>query len=422
MGRIKLLHKTLLVYILCSTAVLLIAAPVFYISISRMYIQDVDETLLLHKKEFKQYYLPKFRKAEIANWNRYNRDMKIEQLKSFGKIDTIFNANYFDSLDNEIEPYRVLNSTVVIENRPYVFSARISLVENEDLVKRIVFVFVILFVLLLTALIFVSNYFSKKLWQPFQNTLETLKSFDLTARTTVSFDKTSIEEFDVLNHSLKKLFEKNISVFTQQKTFIENASHELQTPLAVLKSKVTLLLQNRNITKEQTEILSSVEMTISRMTRINKNMLLLSKIDNSQFADTELVEVTEIISETLYLLNDYISTKQIEVADNINQKLFLTCNKTLLEILISNLLINSIVHNSEKGKIRLNLFDRTLSVANTGKTKLNTESLFSRFAISSSDKTNSGLGLAIVKEICNRYQWHINYVFENGLHTFSIKF
>jgi signal transduction histidine kinase len=422
MGRIKLLHKTLRLYILCSAAVLFIAAPVFYGAISKMYIEDVDETLLLHKKEFIQYYLPKFKQAEIESWNRYNRDMKIERLKSLGKIDTIFNATYFDSLDNENEPYRVLYSPVIIENSPYIFSARISLVENEDLVKRIAFVFVLLFVLLLTALTFVTNYISKKVWQPFQHTLESLRLFDLTAKKKVLFEKSNIEEFEVLNHSLEKLIDNNISVFTQQKTFIENASHELQTPLAVLKSKITLLLQNRGITQEQSNILSSIELGISRMSRINKNMLLLSKIENSQFSDIEQVELMNVVSETLNLLGDYIAAKQIEVRNTITQGQALTCNKTLLEILISNLLINSIVHNSEKGILKLSYAENTLTVSNTGTAGLTKENLFNRFAISNPNKTNSGLGLAIVKEICNRYNWCINYEYEHGLHSFSIKF
>jgi signal transduction histidine kinase len=271
-------------------------------------------------------------------------------------------------------------------------------------------------------LLFVTNRFSKRIWQPFQNTLEKLKTFDLTARQSVSFDKTDIKEFEELNQSLQKLTDKNISVYNQQKTFIENASHELQTPLAVLKSKLDLLLQNKDITSEQSEIVNAIGLPLSRVSRINKNLLLLAKIENNQFADKESIEVTEVVNETLELLTDYISAKQITIDKNLTEKLIVTCNKTLLEILISNLLINAIVHNVDNGKINIDFSGRTITVSNTGKTALDNKKIFDRFSVSSSETANSGLGLAIVKEICNRYDCYIHYTFENNLHSFSVRF
>jgi len=422
MGSVKLLNKTFRIYLLCSITVLVIAAPIFYFSMTRLYIEDTDETLLLYKKEFQHYYLPHFQQSEIENWNRYNRDMKIEPLNSSVTSDIFFYQDYLDSLDNENEPYRVLQTPIIIENKPYTFTARISLVENEDLIESIAIVFFVLIALLLVVLLFVTNRFSKRIWQPFQNTLEKLKTFDLTAKQSVSFDKTDIKEFEELNQSLQKLIDKNISVYNQQKTFIENASHELQTPLAVLKSKLDLLLQNKDITSEQSEIVNAIGLPLSRVSRINKNLLLLAKIENNQFADKESIELTELTNETLELLTDYISAKQITIDKNLTEKLIVTCNKTLLEILISNLLINAIVHNVENGKINIEFSGRTLTVSNTGKIALDNKKIFERFTVSSSETANSGLGLAIVKEICNRYVWHIHYTFENNLHSFSVHF
>ncbi len=422
MGSVKLLNKTVRVYLLCSIAVLLIAAPVFYFSMMRLYIEDIDETLLLYKKEFQHYYLPHFQQSEIGNWNRYNRDMKIELSERLAISDTVFYQNYLDSLDNENEPYRVLKSPIVIERKPYLFTARISLVETEDLIKSIALIFIIIIGFLLAALAFVTNRFSRVIWRPFRNTLEKLKSFDLTTQQGVSFDKTEIEEFEELNQSLQKLIDKNISAYNQQKTFVENASHELQTPLAVLKFKLDLLLQNKNLTNEQAEIINAIELPLARVSRINKNLLLLAKIENNQFADKESIELTELTNETLELLADYISVKQIIVNKNMKEKLAIVCNKSLFEILITNLLINALVHNVENGKINIDFSGKTLTVFNTGSKALDNKKIFKRFTVSSSGTSGSGLGLAIVKEICNRYKWEINYTFQQGFHAFSVQF
>jgi two-component system, OmpR family, sensor histidine kinase ArlS len=418
----KLLNRTFRIYILCSIAVIILAAPLFYFSLNRLYIEEADETLLLHKKEFHHYYLPHFKLLEIENWNRYNRDMKIEPMTFTISSDTIFNKNYLDTLDNENEPYRVLQSPILIEGKPYIFSGRISLVEAEDLIESIIIVFISLIALLLGVLLFVTSRFSKRIWQPFQNTLHKLKSFELTEHKTIELEKTDIEEFEELNQSLQKLIDKNILAYSQQKTFIENASHELQTPLAVLKSKMDLLLQNKDLTNEQSEILNAVELPLSRISRVNKNLLLLAKIENSQFADTESIEVSVTLAQSIELLADYIQNKNLHLTNETKQPLIITCNKLLLEILLSNLLTNAIRHTSEGTQIIIRLKDNTLQIQNTGTQALNTGKLFERFAVSSSETTSSGLGLAIVKEICNRYQWQINYTFENNLHSFSVGF
>lgn len=423
MGSVKLLNKTFFVYTLSSIIVLIVAAPIFYFSIVQLYIEDVDETLHLYKKEFIHYYLPNFKQSEIENWNRYNRDIKIESCDASASRHTnYFYKDFYDVLDNENEPYRVLQSRIEIEGKIYTFTARISLLESEDLIKNISILFVVLIALLLAVLIFVTSRFSKRIWQPFRNTLEKIKVFDLSAQQNIYFDKTEIKEFEELNQSLQKLTDKNILVYIQQKAFIENASHELQTPLAVLKSKLNLLLQNKNITNEQAKLLEAIDLPLSRMTRIIKNLLLLAKIENKQFTQKENIELTEVINETLELLIDYTNAKQISVAKNLSEKLLVSCNKTLLEILVNNLLINSIVHNTEQGKIQINFSNKILTVSNPGKTKLNNEKLFERFAVSSSQTTNSGLGLAIVKEICNRNHWKISYSFKNNFHLFSVKF
>jgi len=323
---------------------------------------------------------------------------------------------------NEIDRFRVLSAYININGKLYHLQIETNIEEADETMLAIAVVTLLFFALLVIGFILLNRRIAKQIWRPFRNTLEKLKSFDLTTQQNVSFDKTDIEEFEELNQSLQKLIDKNISVYNQQKTFIENASHELQTPLAVLKSKLDLLLQNKNITDEQSEILSAVELPIARMTRINKNLLLLAKIENKQFTEVESIELTEVINETLELLTDYITTKQIIVDKKFSEKLFVSCNKTLLEILVNNLLINAIVHNTEQGKIQIHFSDKTLIVSNTGKTALDNRKIFERFIVSSSETANSGLGLAIIKEICNRYQWQINYTFQNNLHSFSVQF
>ncbi|MBX3163465.1 MAG: HAMP domain-containing histidine kinase [Bacteroidetes bacterium] len=425
----NLLQKQLKPLTVFAFIVFALSIPTYFLLVNWIWLKELDENNKLIaqriENEFNEQHISEEKLAgSIAFWNDIQSVGKIEPvLKTFRKdsVYTIRKQNRY-SKQEDIDQFRILITNVKINNGNFTLTIETNMEENEETVAYIAIVTLLFFLILVVGFWVLNKRLSQKLWQPFRNTLEKLKSFDLTTQQTVSFDKTDIEEFEELNQSLQKLIDKNISVYNQQKTFIENASHELQTPLAVLKSKMDLLLQNKNITNEQSEILSAIELPLARMTRINKNLLLLAKIENNQFADKENIEVTELINETLELLTDYISAKQITVNKNLAETLTLTCNKTLLEILISNLFINAIVHNVENGKINIDFSAKTLTVSNTGKTALDNKKIFDRFSVSSSKTANSGLGLAIVKEICNRYGWHINYSFENNFHSFSVQF
>ena len=426
----KLLHKPFKAFTIYALIILACSIPVYYLVVDFIWLDELDE----HNHIVKERIEYSFNNAQIEE-NELN-----SLLKNWGKLQpsttltpsdlsvpkpdstyTITKQNTYVE-HNEIDRFRVLSSYISINGKLYHLQTETNIEEADETMLAIAIVTLLFFALLVIGFIFLNRRIAKQIWQPFRNTLKKLKSFDLTTQRAISFDKTNIEEFEELNQSLQKLIDKNISVYSQQKTFIENASHELQTPLAVLKSKLDLLLQNKNITSEQAELLTAIDLPLSRITRINKNLLLLAKIENKQFAEVENIELTEVINETLELLSDYTTLKQISVDENFSEKLFLSCNKTLLEILVNNLLINAIVHNTEQGKIQISFSDKTLTVSNTGKTALSNEKLFERFTISSSETANSGLGLAIVKEICNRYNWHIHYTFENNLHSFSVQF
>ena len=426
----KLLHKPFKAFTIYALIILACSIPVYYLVVDFIWLDELDE----HNHIVKERIEYSFNNAQIEE-NELN-----SLLKNWGKLQpsttltpsdlsvpkpdstyTITKQNTYVE-HNEIDRFRVLSSYISINGKLYHLQTETNIEEADETMLAIAIVTLLFFALLVIGFIFLNRRIAKQIWQPFRNTLKKLKSFDLTTQRAISFDKTNIEEFEELNQSLQKLIDKNISVYSQQKTFIENASHELQTPLAVLKSKLNILLQNKNITSEQAELLTAIDLPLSRMTRINKNLLLLAKIENNQFAEVENIELTEVINETLELLIDFTTTKYISINKNLSEKITVTCNKALLEILVNNLLINAIVHNTEQGKIQISFSNKTLTVSNTGKTALSNEKLFERFSVSSSQTTNSGLGLAIVKEICNRYNWRISYTFEDSLHSFSVRF
>jgi two-component system sensor histidine kinase ArlS len=418
----KLLDKTLRVYILFSVIVLVISAPLFYFLADKLFIDDADEALLLRKNEFIINTLPSLLPADITVWNRFNRDIKIEESQDGIIRDSIFYRFYLDTLVNENEPYRVLQSPVKIGGKPYAFMARINLVESEDMIKGIALLFIAILGTLLIGLYFITRRLSKRIWKPFYSTLEQVEQFELDKNTLSNFSYTDIEEFSRLNQSVSKLLERNVTIYKSQKEFIENASHELQTPLAAFQAKLDTLAQQLPFTNELGKTLSDLNDSVSRLNRINRNLLLLSRIENNQYATLEEISIGEILKKQIAFFAEQAEESNIRLQLKYTEPCIKKANASLLEISISNLLLNALRHNHQNGKIVISLYKDTLSVSNTGASSaLDKEKLFQRFTQPGSSG-GTGLGLAIVKKIIDLHQWKIDYHFADGRHHFKVSF
>jgi signal transduction histidine kinase len=416
----KLLHKTLRVYILFSLIVLLISAPLFYFLSDKLFIDDADEALILRKKEFATYHLPSLRIADISTWNKFNRDIKIEVPGLKIQRDTIFFHFYLDTLaNNENEPYRVLLSPIRVEQKPFVFMARINLVESEDMIKSIALLFCLILAALLIGLYFITR-FSSRLWKPFYSTLETVEQFELDKGDDLQFEENDIEEFTRLNQSVEKLLKRNVAAYKNQKEFIENAAHELQTPLAVFQAKLDSLAQQLPFTDTLSSTLSDLNDAAARLNRINKNLLLLSKIENKQYEGLEEISVSDTLKKQTVFLAEQAEQKGVPVYVQLIDPCVIRANLALLEIAISNLLLNALRHNRPNGQILVSLRKNGIIISNSGAdTPIDSEKLFQRFSTSG---TGSGLGLAIVKKISDLHGWVLDYKYEGGMHIFQLIF
>lgn len=423
----KLLDKPFKLFSIYALIILISSIPVYFLVIDSIWIEELDEhNLIIHNQLESKLKKTKFEKDQLndffKNWNKIQQGIEIRPLsKGEFKKDIQFTKNSYNDYENEMNRFRVLCSTIIIQERPYQLIISTNVEEADETLIAITFVTIVFFILLFLGFLILNKRISKNSWKPFYQTLNYLKEFDLNKNKTIHFKKTDIDEFNQLNSTLSILIDKNTQAYNQQKRFVENASHELQTPLALLKTKIDLLFQNENLTAEQSISFEAINSNLSRITRINKNLLLLAKIENNQFSDIELVDLKEKLIENCSLLNDYIEDKKIEIQLNISP-LIVECNATLLEVLVNNLIVNAIRHGKENKQIQLILQGNKLTISNTGNKSLNQKLLFVRFGITSNENTSSGLGLAIAKEICDKYNWKINYQFHDSSHQFSVEF
>lgn len=416
----KLLNKTLRAYTLFSVIVLIVSAPLFYFLADKLFIDDADEALLLKKKEFLTYNLWNLKIAEVPIWNKFNRDVWIENTKVVS--DSLFYKFYLDTLANENEPYRVLRCPILIEDQPYTLLSRINLVESEDMILSIAMLFCIILSVLLIGLYFITRRLSSKLWKPFYSTLEQVEQFELDKSTNPNFPQTDTEEFTRLNQSLGRLLERNVLIYKNQKEFIENAAHELNTPLAFFQAELDALVQELSFTKEIGNRLTNLNDSAARLNRINKNLLLLSKIENNQYAAMGQVHAGDIIRKQSEFLSEQAEPREVSVHVKQMEPLAVKANATLLEIAVGNLFLNALRHNRQGGQIFVNFYQNMLTISNTSEQpELNKEKIFQRFS-NPGQNGGSGLGLAIVKKISDIHDWTLNYSYQEQMHVFQIVF
>ena len=294
---------------------------------------------------------------------------------------------------------------------------------EEDIMHGIMIQFGLIVVVLGVAIVVMMSFIAKKTWRPFDATLRLIEGFSLDDVAVPQFPASDIKEFERLNDSLRRLMENSLKTYRTQKEFTENASHELQTPLAIFRGKLDLLMQDADITEKQALTIQELYQTVSRLTLLNRNLLLLAKIDNKQYGMMSPTDVTaelEHIMPGLEMLAEGISVKK-RFDDS---RPIVPANKALLESLINNLVINAVRHNTTGGEIFIGTGKNNLVVANTADTAvaLDPTRIFNRFYRPAGKEKGNGLGLAIVKAICDYHGWSVKYEFNGGRHVFTVTF
>lgn len=426
----NLLNKSLKTFTIYALVVLAASVPAYYCLVDSIWLRELDEHNEIvadrTENELNELTLTETELSQsILLWNKIQPGTNLQRTSlDKSKKDstyTVLRKNPY-VVHEAIDRFRGLSRVIDINGESYLLTVETNVEETEETVVAIAILTSIFFVILVVGFLILNRRLSVKLWRPFKSTLIRLKAFNLNLQNNITFENSNILEFHELNEALKKLIEHTISVYKSQREFTENASHELQTPLAIIKNKLDILLQKQDLTDGQYHIIEDINRALTRVSRINKNLLLLAKIENHQFDESEAINLSELTEECLEQLQEHFSSKQLSINTSIENDCVITGNRALIEVLINNLLLNSIRHNLQKGTVEVKMYQSGFSISNSGIRTLEKEHLFKRFKRSSEESTGSGLGLSIVEQICKRHQWRIDYDFQQATHTFKISF
>jgi two-component system OmpR family sensor kinase len=319
--------------------------------------------------------------------------------------------------------YRLLvTSFYLIKGQWYRITTYSFIPSFYQLLPGVVDSFKWIFLLLLILVVISSGLISKYILAPFKRTLRVIQSFDLKQKTVLRLPDTQTSEFRELNVFLEKMTDKAREEYQSLKEFTENASHELQTPTAIIRGKLDLLMES-DIRDEQAILIAETQNALERLSRIHSSLTLLTKLENHEYEAGITVCISQLTRETLNSFEELIQLKSLTLTTTIVEKINVPLHPSLADLLLTNLIGNAIRHNVLPGIIQVNLTRDGLVVVNTGRQpQVPTVELFERFKKGDSGGDSIGIGLAIVRQICDLSHFTIDYQYHAGFHCLAVGF
>lgn len=419
----KLFHLVLWRISLALIVVLTVWAGFFYMAVVEEVNDEVDDTL----EDYSEGLIIRALSGEdmpTASNGSNNQYYLYEVSESYAASHpqiTYRDEMVFITEKSETEPARVLITIFRTEDERYMeLVVYTPTIEKLDLLRAILGWIIFLYVLLLLIILSINIWVFRKNMKPLYVLLKWLDSSQLGMKNEPLENTTKITEFRKLNAATMAFAERGEKLFEQQKTFIGNASHEMQTPLAICRNRLEMLMEDETLTEHQLNELIKTHQTLENLTRMNRSLLLLCKIENGQFADTRSVCLNDILAHYLDDYKEVYAYRNITVTVTTDSLFCVEMNDSLVSVLVTNLLKNSFVHNIDGGFIYIKITADTFEISNTGEKPLDRERIFERFYQGQKKEGSTGLGLALVDSICKANHLKIDYTYVENRHIFTI--
>lgn len=414
----KLFNRYTRINTLATILIFLLASIAYYFLLRFVIIGQLDDDLRIEQHEI-EGYVTKFGKLPdpIAVKDQVIRYVVVP---GPGLTEPVFST--VPSTQDHMESMRQLQFELRLGNSWYLVTVGKDLEGTRAIIHAVILITLgTILVILLTSL-FINRMLIRKLWEPFYRTLEAMRQYRIGQSEKPGFSNTDIEEFQTLNTTLSHVVNLAEADFRHLKEFTENASHELQTPLAVVKSKLDILIQDEALSESQSRLVQNAYEAVHKLTRLNSSLLLLSKIENRQFEILTPIRFDQIIEQKLDELAELLLEKDFSVIKAL-EPVTVNMNFQLADILLNNLFSNAIRHSPDHGTLRIELNNRTFCISNPALGgSLDESKLFNRFYKGSNAADHNGLGLSIAAQICQVSGFSIRYQFDSNHHLFRVLF
>jgi signal transduction histidine kinase len=414
----KLFTRYFRINLVATLLIFLLASIAFYFLLWYVMIAQVDEDLKIEQREIESFVTKYQRPPEPITVK--DQRVSYEPAASREKSHRFRTIKSMDT--RESENFRELEFTLPVGSQWLLFRVSKSLEGMQNMNRSIISISLLTIILILLVSLLINRWLIRRLWQPFYNSLSGIKKYRLGEQKNPELPRTQIDEFNLLNQTLGQFIGSAEKEYNLLREFTENASHELQTPLAVVRSKLDTLIQDEHLSEAQCQAAQTAYEAIQKMARLNQSLLLLSKIENRQFSETQTVDFKKAVEDKVTDWQELWQAKKFQVNASLDP-VSVIMNPQLVDILLNNLFSNASRHTPERGTIRIQLMGRQFIMSNSALAgPLDPGKLFLRFSKGGQVTDQYGLGLSIVRQIAEVSEIRVTYHFANDLHIFTISF
>ena len=416
----KLINKLTIWYLAITTFVLLAGGLIVFYRVQAE-IENEVETRLKRDIDHAAKLITDGMPIDSVRGNQLN----IKELDYNGALiplQVIDSMGFYSLYRTALDRKFTVASSYKIQGKHYYISAYNFIAEPDEILEGIIASLAVTLLIFLLFVAVTSRQMSKQILSNFNRTLKTIQGFTLKQKDRIKLAHTRTYEFKELNQFLEKMTNKALDDYRSLKEFSENASHELQTPLAIIRGKLELLMETR-IDEKQASLIEGIQNAVQKLSAVNQSLILLTKLENQEYPVKEKMNFSHFVKGEIESFRELIEMKSLRLTTNIDPEVYLNLNPVLADILFTNLFTNAIRHNLMNGSIDVTLSSSGLSVKNTGDPpKVATQELFKRFKKDKQSSESTGLGLAIVKQICDLNNFTAGYEYTSGHHELSIRF
>ena len=413
----KLSEKYNRLNVAATISIFIIGSCFFYFLLNYILIRELDEGLKSEKQEIESYVVLHGALPEVVHTKNQYTFFKA----AHAPLETVYltgKHNY----DGEEEDFREIHFTVAVQDRTYLVNVATPLEGTESMLQAIIAITVAMIAMILLAGYIINRVVIRKLWLPFYETIEKVKGYKIADIYVPVTEGGQIDEFSLLNQSINEMIAKVQQEYNALKGFTGQAAHEMQTPLAVIRSKLDMLVQDEDVARKNGQTITDIERSVQRLSRLHQSLLLLTKVENKQFSLNERVYIDQVVAGKCSEYDEMTEDRNITVSQQLSPTEIIF-HHHLADILINNLVNNAIKYNRAGGTIDIVLIGKILTITNTSRSgQLDPFKIFKPFYRSETDGEGSGLGLSIVRQVCDTAGYFVGYDYVDGKHIFSVKF
>jgi len=415
----KLFAKYNRISIVATVIVFVVGSAAFYFVLRLVLIRQLDDTLRTEQTEIGAYIQKHDQLPEVMN--AYNQEITFSAIQFPRPAVAYFSEKIWLPESKEYEWSRKLTFGITVAGKNYQVTVSKSQVETEDLLQMVIMIGAGMIALILLAGYAINRVAIKRLWKPFYRTVQEVEQYQLAKQQALQLPVSGTSEFDLLNQRLISMTERAQLDYLVVKEFSANAAHEMQTPLAVIRTNTEAMMQDEQVLQQHNKSIQTINQSVNRLTRLNHDLLLLARIENRQFPLQEEIDLDKIVQQKTEELAELMTSLQINLQLHLTP-VRISCNHHLAEVIVNNLVNNALRYNKEGGIIIIELTPQHITISNTSVLPaLEKDKISRRFYRHPETKAEgNGLGLSIVKQVCNVTGFTLQYDYQKEMHIFSI--